>query len=71
VKGEDIEVDETGIANALGQTDLVRLGGHEVPQAEIVMIAELTGEMHEEGPFLDLTETASLDLSQLREVELL
>jgi UbiD family decarboxylase len=48
---------ELNIANALAETKLVKLGGHEVPEAEIVMIAEMTGEEHEEGPFLDLTET--------------
>jgi 2,5-furandicarboxylate decarboxylase 1 len=55
-----INVDEMGIANALAETRLVRLGGHEVPKAEIVLIMEFTGEMRKEGPFLDLTETVDI-----------
>lgn len=51
---------EFGIANALGETNLVELGGHRVPESEIVMIAEMTGEEHDEGPFLDLTETPDI-----------
>ncbi len=51
---------ELGIANALGETNLVELGGHRVPESEIVMIAEMTGEEHDEGPFLDLTETPDI-----------
>lgn len=55
---------ELEIANALDETHLVELGGHRVPEAEIVMIAEMTGEMHDEGPFLDLTETPDIVRSQ-------
>jgi UbiD family decarboxylase len=51
---------ELSIANALAETDLIELGGHKVPEAEIVMIAEMTGEEHDEGPFLDLTETPDI-----------
>ena len=51
---------ELSIANALAETNLIELGGHEVPEAEIVMIAEMTGEEHDEGPFLDLTETPDI-----------
>jgi len=51
---------ELSIANALAKTDLIELGGHEVPEAEIVMIAEMTGEEQDEGPFLDLTETPDI-----------
>ena len=51
---------ELGIANALAETDLLELGGHKIPEAEIVMIAEMTGEEHDEGPFLDLTETPDI-----------
>lgn len=51
---------ELGIANALAETNLIELGGHKVPEAEIVMIAEMTGEEHHEGPFLDLTETPDI-----------
>ncbi|MGC8817252.1 MAG: UbiD family decarboxylase [Candidatus Hadarchaeum sp.] len=47
---------ELSIANALGETNLIELNGHLVPEAEIVMIAEMTGEEHDEGPFVDLTE---------------
>jgi UbiD family decarboxylase len=51
---------ELAIANALAEINLVELGGHKVPEAEIVMIAEVTGETHDEGPFLDLTETPDI-----------
>lgn len=51
---------ELNIANALSETKLVELGGHKVPEAEIVMIAEMTGEEADEGPFLDLTETPDI-----------
>ena len=51
---------ELNIANALAETNLIELGGHRVPEAEIVMIAEMTGEEHDEGPFLDLTETPDI-----------
>jgi UbiD family decarboxylase len=53
-------VNELAIANALRDTPLIELGGHVVPQSEIVLIMELTGEMHDEGPFLDLTETPDI-----------
>ena len=48
---------ELAIANALAPTTLVQLGGHTVPQSELVLICELSGELADEGPFLDLTET--------------
>jgi len=48
---------ELSIANALAETNLIELGGHRVPESEIIMIAEMTDETHDEGPFLDLTET--------------
>ena len=51
---------ELSIANALGETNLIELGGHKIPEAEIVMIAEMTGEEHDEGPFLDLTGTPDI-----------
>ncbi|MBA7601727.1 3-octaprenyl-4-hydroxybenzoate carboxy-lyase [subsurface metagenome] len=51
---------ELSIANALAETSLIELGGHKVPESEIIMIAEMTGEMHDEGPFLDLTETPDI-----------
>jgi len=53
----DIGVSEVDIANALEETSLLRLDGHLVPPSDIVITAELTGELHDEGPFLDLTET--------------
>jgi len=51
---------ELAIANDLAEINLVELGGHMVPEAEIIMIMEVTGEMHDEGPFLDLTETPDI-----------
>ncbi len=55
-----METSELAIANAIEPTPLVEIDGHLVPKAEIVMIAEMTGEMHDEGPFLDLTETPDI-----------
>jgi UbiD family decarboxylase len=53
----DAGISEADIANALEETPLLRLDGHLVPPSDIVITAELTGELHDEGPFLDLTET--------------
>jgi 2,5-furandicarboxylate decarboxylase 1 len=53
----DVGISEADIANALEETPLQKLDGHLVPSSDIVILAELTGELHEEGPFLDLTET--------------
>jgi UbiD family decarboxylase len=53
----EMGVSEIDIANALDETPLLRLDGHLVPPSDIVIMAELTGEMRDEGPFLDLTET--------------
>lgn len=53
----NIGISEAEIANALEETPLLNLDGHLVPPSDIVIIAELTGELREEGPFLDLTET--------------
>jgi UbiD family decarboxylase len=53
----DIGNSEADIANALEDTPLLKLAGQLVPPSDIVIIAELTGEFQEEGPFLDLTET--------------
>ncbi len=53
-------VHELAIANSLSPTPVIQLGGHTVPESEIVMIMELTGRMTDEGPFLDLTETADI-----------
>jgi UbiD family decarboxylase len=53
----NIGTSEVEIANALEETPLLNLDGHLVPPSDIVIMAELTGELREEGPFLDLTET--------------
>lgn len=55
-----IGVSELAIANAMSPTPLVAVDAHRVPEADIVMIAEMTGELHDEGPFLDLTETPDI-----------
>ncbi len=55
---------EMSIANALAETNLIELAGHKVPESEIIMIAEMTGEEHDEGPFLDLTETLDIVRTQ-------
>ena len=54
------DVNELAIANALRSTPMIELDGHRVPQSEIVMILEVTGENKKEGPFLDLTETPDI-----------
>ena len=48
---------ELDVANALLETDFHELDNHIVPDSEIVMIAEITDEKTDEGPFVDLTET--------------
>ncbi|KYK26206.1 MAG: hypothetical protein AYK23_03195 [Candidatus Proteinoplasmatales archaeon SG8-5] len=53
-------VHELAIANAMSRTPLIELAGHNVPKSEIILIMEFTGEMHAEGPFLDLTETPDI-----------
>jgi 2,5-furandicarboxylate decarboxylase 1 len=53
----EMGISEADIANALEETPLLKLDGHLVPSSDIVILAELTGELREEGPFLDLTET--------------
>ena len=55
-----VDKSELDIANALSSIKLVELDGHRVPEAEIVIIAEMTDELHDEGPFLDLTETPDI-----------
>lgn len=57
---ESTGIHELAIANAMRETSLIELAGHKVPESEIVIIMELSGEMHDEGPFLDLTETPDI-----------
>lgn len=52
----EIDKSELAIANALSKTDLINLEGHLVPESEFVIIAEITDELHDEGPFVELTE---------------
>ncbi len=55
-----IEEDEMFVANALAESPVIELAGHVIPQSEVVMICEFTGDMHDEGPFVDLTETPDI-----------
>jgi len=55
-----IEKDEMYVANALADSPVIELAGHSIPQSEVVMICEFTGDMHNEGPFVDLTETPDI-----------
>jgi UbiD family decarboxylase len=48
---------ELEIANAFKKTSFSEVEGHVVPDSEIVMIAEVTDELHDEGKFIDLTGT--------------
>lgn len=60
----DMRISEADIANALEETPLLKLDGHLVPPSDIVIIAEFTGELRREGPFLDLTETFDIVRNQ-------
>ncbi len=55
-----IEEDEMAVANALANSPVIEIAGHVIPQSEVVMICEFTGDMHDEGPFVDLTETPDI-----------
>ena len=55
-----IEEDEMSVANALAESPVIEIAGHVIPQSEVVMICEFTGDMHDEGPFVDLTETPDI-----------
>jgi UbiD family decarboxylase len=57
---EGIDVNELAIANALQRTPVMDVDGHKVPLSEIIIIVRLIGEMQDEGPFLDLTETPDI-----------
>lgn len=61
-----IGLDETHIANSLSPINVVKLGnGILVPaEAEYVLEATITDKMHDEGPFIDLTETYDIIRSQ-------
>ena len=54
------DINELAIANALRETPLMEVEGFKVPRSEIIMIAELVEGEHDEGPFLDLTETLDI-----------
>ena len=56
----EIENDEMAVANALAYSPVIEIGGHMVPESEVVMICEFTGQLHNEGSFLDLTETPDI-----------
>jgi len=56
----EIEKSELEIANALYPIDLLDFDGILAPEAEIVMICEITGEEEEEGPFVDITQTLDI-----------
>ena len=66
VSTNKIGVDETTIANSLASLEVVELAnGIRVPaQAEYALEATITDEMHDEGPFVDLTETYDIVRSQ-------
>lgn len=48
---------ELEIATGLCPTQMIEIAGHVVPASDLILIAEFTGELANEGPFLDLTET--------------
>ena len=56
----ETQTSELAIANALKATPLIELDGHLVPDAEFVIIAEMTDATHPEGPFIDLTQTRDI-----------
>ncbi len=53
----ELGVSELDIANAIKEINLVDFDGVIGTKAEIVLIGELTGELHDEGPFVDITGT--------------
>ncbi len=53
----ELGVSELDIANAIRRIKLVDFNGLIGTEAQIVMIGELTGELHSEGPFIDVTGT--------------
>ncbi|MFH1420425.1 MAG: UbiD family decarboxylase [Candidatus Aenigmatarchaeota archaeon] len=53
----ELEKSELDIANAISPIKVFELDSHIVPESEIIMIAEITDERVNEGPFMDLTET--------------
>lgn len=63
----DVKDDEFRIANTLMPFNTVQLPGSKISvpaDAEIVFDATITQEMHNEGPFVDLTETLDIIRSQ-------
>ncbi len=59
--------DELEIANSLEPLQVAKCAeaNCDVPaEAEFVLVGRITGKMHEEGPFIDLTETYDLVRSQ-------
>ena len=61
------EVDELAVAHALAPTPLVKCISNdlEVPaEAEIVLEGRITKQFHQEGPFMDLTETMDITRDQ-------
>ena len=55
---------ELEIANALKPVRVFELWNQPVPEAEILLLAELTGKTREEGPFVDITGTLDIVRSQ-------
>jgi len=62
----ELGVDELAVAHALAPCPLVELDGLVVPPAELVLDCEFTGELVDEGPFLDLTGTPDIVRRQPR-----
>jgi 2,5-furandicarboxylate decarboxylase 1 len=56
----EIGKSELAIANALADCPLIEIAGHLVPQSEIIIVCEWTGDLADEGPFVDLTETLDI-----------
>lgn len=56
----EIEKSELDIANALYPIHLMDFDGIPAPEAEIVMICRITDEEHDEGPFVDITQTLDI-----------
>ncbi|RLF51925.1 MAG: UbiD family decarboxylase [Thermoplasmata archaeon] len=56
----EIDKSELDIANSLYPIRLMNFDGIPGPEAEIVMVCEITGEEHDEGPFVDITQTLDI-----------
>ena len=56
----ELGVSELAIANSMNKINLIDYDGLIGSEAQIVLVGELTGEYHDEGPFVDITGTLDI-----------